>query len=368
MRVTAGDEVKQWHETAAVLRRAVRLADAGAASALATVVQVEGSAYRRPGAKLLVEGSGETSGGVSGGCLEADVREVARAVLCGSGPRLLHYDTASGDENPWGLGLGCSGSVDVFVQAATPSFAGETARRCLGLLDGDSPFAISTVLEGERAGRSIVLSRGAPSGSVGEQALDRAVAGRTEEILAAGRSGRHRTGSLSVFTEVFLPPPHLLVVGAGNDAAPLVRLASDVGFRVTVADHRSALLSSGRFPEARALVERRPEDGVAGLPRGANAFAVVKTHGLAHDREWVRALLGAGVRYLGVLGPRDRVERVLREAGFAGDERVFGPVGLDLAADGDEQVAVSVVAELLAVRAGRAPRHLRERAGPIHAP
>jgi xanthine/CO dehydrogenase XdhC/CoxF family maturation factor len=358
--------VKQWQESAAVLGRAERLAEAGQRAVIATVVRIAGSAYRRPGAKLLVEESGRTAGGVSGGCLEADVREVARLVLAGSGPRLLHYDTAPGDEDPFGLGLGCGGSVDVFVQSATSPPGLETVRRCLGLLAGEVPFAVSTVLEGALAGRSIVLARGAPTGSVGDLALDRGVAGRSEEMLATGRSTRHEVGPLTVFTEVLHPPPQLAVVGAGDDAMPLVRLARDAGFRVTVVDHRPALLSRERFPGAR-LVETRPEDRAAPLPIGPNTFAVVKMHGLAHDREWVRRLLGSGVRYLGVLGPRERVRRVLGEAEAARDARVHGPVGLDLGAEGPEQVAVSIVAELLAVHSGRVPGHLREGTGPIHA-
>lgn len=363
---TSGDKLKQWRETGAVFERAARLAESARAGAVATVVRIEGSAYRRPGAKLLVEGSGQSSGGVSGGCLEADVRLLARSILDGAPPRLLHYDTASGDENPFGLGLGCGGSLDVFVQSTSSPPARDTVRRCLGLLEGGIPFAVSTVLEGERAGRAVVLARGVPYGSVGDAALDRAIVGDAEEALARGRSGCHPVADLLVFTDVLTPPPRLLIFGAGDDAIPLVRFASEAGFRVTVVDHRPALLSAGRFPDAER-VEKRPEEGTGSLPLGAGSFAVVKTHGLANDREWVRLLLLSGVRYLGVLGPRDRVARVLREAGAARDGRVYGPVGLDLGADGPEQVAVSIVAELLAVYSGRVPLPLRERTGPIHA-
>ena len=362
-----GEKLREWRETASVFGRAARLAERGGAAAVATVVRIEGSAYRRPGAKLLVEGSGQTTGGVSGGCLETDVRQVARSVLAGAPPRLLRYETASADENPFGLGLGCGGSVEVFVQSASSPPGLHAVRRSLELLASEVPFAVSTVLEGERAGRSVVWLRGAPSGSLGDADLDRAVAGPAEEVLARGRSTRHEAAGLSLFTDVLRPPPHLAVFGAGDDAIPLVALSSEAGFRVTVVDHRPALLTEERFPGAR-LVERRPEEGAASLPLGAGAFAIVKTHGLAHDREWVRLLARSRVRYLGVLGPRERVERVLREAGAPKDGRVHGPVGLDIGADGPEQVAVSIVAELLAVHAGRVPLSLRDRTGPIHAP
>ena len=359
--------MKQWKETAAVLGRVARLADAGRDAAVATVVRIVGSSYRRPGAKLLVEPGGETSGGVSGGCLEADVREAARAVVRGARPRLLHYETASADENPFGLGLGCGGSVDVFVQPATTPEALESVRRALELLRGEKPFAVSTVLEGERAGRCVVFAGGAIEGSTGSPALDAALRGEGEERLRERRSALRRMEGVEVFTDVFDPPPRLAVFGAGDDAVPLVGYAADVGFRVTVVDHRPALLTAERFPGATSLALRRPEEGLGSLALGPRGFAVVKSHSLAADREWLAALVRCDLRYIGLLGPRERVERVLRESGAAGDPRIYGPVGLDLAADGAEQVAVSVVAELLAVRAGRDQRHLRAREGPIHA-
>lgn len=358
--------MKQWKETATILARVAQLADAGRGAAVATVVRIEGSAYRRPGAKLLVESQGSTSGGVSGGCLEADVREVARAVLRESKPRLLHYETSSGDENPFGLGLGCGGSVDIFVQPATAPAVLETVRRSLELFREERSFAVSTVVEGDCPGRSVLLFGGTLSGTTGIPAIDREIHSQSERLLL-GHSHLHRVGGLAVFTDVFEPPPHLTVFGAGDDALPIVQYAADAGFRVAVVDHRPAFLSAERFPAAEELLPRRSEEGLKSLRLGPRGFAVVKTHSLAHDREWLRALLGSDLRYIGLLGPRARVRRVVEEAQARGDSRVYGPVGLDLAADGAEQVAVSVVAELLAVYGGREPRHLRDREGAIHA-
>jgi xanthine/CO dehydrogenase XdhC/CoxF family maturation factor len=176
-----------------------------------------------------------------------------------------------------------------------------------------------------------------------------------------------------VFIEVLPPPPHLLVCGGGDDARPLVAYAADVGFRVTLLDHRPALLAPEWFPQALRRVVARPEDPDLALPPPARTLAVVKTHSLAHDREWVRRLLAAGLPYIGVLGPRGRTEAILRDvgpgaaAGGPAPERVFGPVGLDLGADGPRQVAISIVAELLAFTARREPRHLSARQEAIHA-
>jgi xanthine dehydrogenase accessory factor len=334
--------VKHWKETADVLSRVVRLADAGRRAAIATVVRIEGSAYRRPGAKFLVEEDGHTSGSISGGCLEGDVREVALEVLRSGASRLLRYETSADDSSVFGLGLGCSGSVEIFVQSASSGEALEAAREVLDRLSGDRPFSISTTIRGDEAGRVSVLEPG-------------------------GEGKADRREKAEVFVESLQPPPHLLVFGAGDDAIPLCAYAADAGFRVTLVDHRPASLSRERFPAAFGLAARRPEETLAGLPAGPRAFAVVKTHSFAHDREWMRQLLSGGVPYVGLLGPRARGAKILSEIGAAAGGRVFSPVGLDLGAEGPEQVALSIVAELLAVHSSRQPWSLREKEGAIHA-
>ena len=367
--------MKHWQETSQILGRVIELAAAGRRAALATVVRIRGSAYRRAGAKLLVEERGATRGGVSGGCLEADVREIALTVLREGTPRLRHYDTGGDDRTVWGLGLGCNGAVDIFVQPVTPADALEAARRVRALLAEDAAFAVSTVVRGPSTvlGRVLVSGHALPAGSTGIPALDREIAGCAQAVLEAGESQCYDIGSTGVFTEVHVPPPRLVICGAGDDAIPLAAFASQVGYRVTVVDHRPAYLSPDRFPEAERT-DRRPADGLDGLPLGPRTHAVVMTHSFGHDREWIRRLLDSDVAYIGLLGPVARRDEILEQIGAAGEpsdatetDRLFAPVGLDLGADGPEQVAVSILAELLAVRAASAPRHLRERAGVIHA-
>jgi xanthine dehydrogenase accessory factor len=361
--------VKSWKETAEVFGRLTGLLDGGRRSALATVIRVEGSAYRRPGAKLLVESGGATLGGISGGCLEADVREAALGVLRDGTTRRLRYDTGSGDENVWGLGIGCRGAVEVFVQPADDPVIREAVGRALDLFAGLSPFAISTVVGG--AGRPGLVRLAAPdggaTGSLGDRTLDR----DASRIAAAGIAGRQSRldalGPVEVFTDVLVPAPSVVVCGADDDAIPLCRYASDAGFRVAVVDHRAALLSGERFPGAERRMVLRPEEGTAALPIGPLTPAVVKMHSLAFDREWVRRLLAAGASHVAVLGPRARTEEMLRGIGAEGDERIFGPAGLDIGAEGAEQVALAIVAELLAVCGGRRPRHLRDKENAIHA-
>jgi len=355
--------MKHWKETEEILARVGALLSDGRAGALATVVRIRGSAYRRPGAKFLVEDGGRTLGGVSGGCLEADVREHARRDVIPSGtPVLLHYDTGSDDRVVWGLGLGCNGSVDVFVQRID---ALADLLATLGeLLRSDSAFSISTVLSGPAIGEHLVLGPDSDAAPPRSPHVDLAVA---RQRLASGESGVDEAGGALVFTEVLWPPSHLVVCGAGDDARPVVARAAAAGFQVTVIDHRPAFLTADRFPDARRLLQMRPDDYGGAFLAGSRTSVILMNHSLGLDREWLRRLLPTGAGYIGLLGPRARCEEILGQLGVDDDARVFGPVGLDVGAEGPEQIAISIVAELLAVRARREPRHLRERGIPIHA-
>jgi xanthine/CO dehydrogenase XdhC/CoxF family maturation factor len=358
--------VKHWHETAAILDRVTHLASTGMRAAIATVVRISGSAYRRPGAKFLVSEDGATFGGVSGGCLETDVRAIALEVMRKGEPRLLHYDTGSDEETLWGLGLGCEGAVDVFVQAAGSELVSGTGLQVRDSIAAGAPLAVCTVVEGDGAGRSVVLAGGKLSGTTGAPEVDRAAAERAAQLLETGESRLDQLAGRSVFLDVLLPPPALVVFGAGDDARPLAALAAQAGFEVTVVDHRRAFLTPERFPPPARLLLRRAGDGLEGLSLGRRHFAVVQTHALQHDRDWLGALLAQPLAYLGLLGPRARKEQILRQLGATEPDKLFAPVGLDLGADGPEQVAVSIVAEMLAVNAGRDPAHLRAKQGGIH--
>ena len=334
--------MKHWQETAAILDRLAELTADGKHAAVACVVKISGSAYRRPGARFLIVDDGTTMGGISGGCLEEDVRHAGLGVIGNGESRLLHYETGDDDESLWGLGLGCDGEVDVLVAAATGTGFPEAARDVREMLAGDRAFTAMTLLSD---GKMSVLE---------------------------ADSGEHLTRTIEVdggraFVECFEPPPYLVICGAGDDAMPMVQSAADAGFRVVVVDHRAAYLASDRFPAAWRLVEALPEDDVE-MPATADTFVVLKTHNLSRDKAWARRLLSAPIPYLGLLGPRARCEEIADEAAVTDAARVFGPVGLDLGAEGPEQVGLAVVAELLAVRSGRPPGHLKNREAPIHDP
>jgi xanthine/CO dehydrogenase XdhC/CoxF family maturation factor len=360
--------MKHRKETAEIAARVVSLAAAGRSAALATAVHISGSAYRRPGAKFLIDDEGCTLGGVSGGCLEADVRRIAREVIRTGMARVLHYETGSDDRTIWGLGLGCNGSVDLFLQRATSAPAIDVLQSVHQLLQRNAgPFAIATVVDGADAGRAMIVDqRGIPHGSI-QPHLDAFVTQIAGMAIPDGRSRIANHPALPhVFLDVIEPPAQLIVCGAGDDALPLVAYAADAGFAVTVVDHRAQLLTSERFPAASRLVSLRAGDDMAPLDAGPATFAVVKTHAFGDDREWVRGFVQAGAAYIGLLGPRARREEIAGQIGVTA-EQVFGPAGLDIGADGPEQIAISIVGEMLACRAGRDARHLREKAETIHA-
>lgn len=362
--------MKHWVETSAVLDQLSKLAARGGCAALATVVRISGSAYRRPGAKLLIEESGVTLGGVSGGCLESDVRAEGLEVLRGAPGRILRYDTGSDEETLWGLGLGCEGAVEVFLQRIDTAWMDGPGNQIRELLGSGVPFAPITFLSGPLSGRTFVLAKSTLTGSCGTPEADRELAHLAAVLLeGVGGSGMIEAGGENAFVDVLRPPPRLFVFGAGDDARPLAALAAHAGFEVIVVDHRPAYLTPDRFPAPARLVLRRPSDGLAELPLSISRknFAVVQTHALSHDREWVRALAGQPLAYLGLLGPRARREQVIRDLSLD-PASLFAPIGIDIGADGPEQVAVSIVAELLAVNARREAGHLRARAGGIHDP
>ncbi len=335
--------MKKWNETQAVCERMSQLAE----GALATVVRVIGSAYRREGAKLLMAASGETIGNVSGGCLEQDVREVGLIVTQTGRAELRTYCSGTDEVAAWDLGLGCEGRVDVLVQPIP-----EWHAYVRDLLAGREQFAVCTDLGlgGEGGGTSLIIAGDRQWGTLGSPALDkRAVA--LARTLGGGQSGIHAVDGRSVFFDLFVPPPDLVIFGSQAEVAPLERVASEVGFRVVV-------------------VDRHSPPPLTDLPLDATSFCVVMTHNFAADREYVGALLHTAVRYIGILGPRSRTERLLdalRANGPIDESRIFGPVGLDIGTDGAEQVALSIIAEILAVRAGRPAESLRTRHEPIHA-
>jgi len=364
-----------------VLAAIESLRERGERMALATIVAVKGSTYRRPGARLLVPESGELVGNISGGCLEGDVADVARVVMSEGRARIVSFDLTSDDEAVWGWGLGCNGAIDVFVEPAEK--AAEVAHALRAALEEERPIAVVTVIDSnvpgvEQGARLLVRPDGSTERGLGDAALDAAAKEASIELLARERSEIRTlpgtTGEARAFVEVLEPPLRLVVCGAGHDVIPLVRMCSLLGWRVVVVDEREALLNAERFPGASGFVHvDRPEEVASAAAVDERTFAVVMTHNYLRDKEYARALIPSPVPYLGMLGPGARTERLLKELADEGtpvtDEgraRIHGPAGLDLGGDGPEEIAQAIVAEIVAVKRGRAGGFLRDRTGPIH--
>lgn len=338
---------------------------------LATVVDVEGSGYRRPGARMLIDRNGQPIGTVSGGCLEADVLERAKKVFETGEAIVITYDTTTDENSVFGLGMGCRGIVKILLETVSQDssifkyFANWHKKRV--------PFSVATLIKSENSssiGRHLYfLERGVDLDECDDEEryailseVERACEGRPpkDEIFAFG----------NVFLETFKPPLELKLFGAGFDAVPLVRFAKEIGWRVSVVDHRPAFANRERLPEADDIFNVNLQDLDERFFDDENSVAVVMTHNYERDRQILPRLLRTNFQYVGALGPRTRTEKILAESGEnfsdAELEKLHAPVGLDIGADTPEAIALSIVAEINAVLKNRAGGFLRERKGSIY--
>jgi len=354
-------------------RQIVRLWKQGTASVLVTLVRAEGSSYRRPGARLLLSAHGDYAGTISGGCLETEILRKA-TWLVRDGAVVERYSTMFDDTAEVPFGLGCGGVVDLLLEPA------ETLE-CRALL-----AALETTITGDEAavltwlphkGRALARAVLAENGD-----FSFASEGLTASELVAARAQVLKQGEIEgvskeVFVERIAAPQHLYVLGAGDDAKPLVSMGAFLGWSVTVMDGRVQLARCDRFPEAERVVavsstlaemaQIRPKDAV-----------VLMTHSYEQDRELLAAILPLRPRYLGLLGARHRTSLLVSEvAAKLGRtvaeccEQIYAPVGLDLGGDGPEAIALAVIAEVQACCMGKlgtsrrllpddVDRHLRE--------
>ncbi len=365
-------------EISDVLAAIESLSAKGERMALATIVAVRGSTYRRPGARLLVPEEGAPIGNISGGCLEGDVADMARLVMQEGTARLAGWDLTADDDAVWGLGLGCNGAIEVFIEPAEEAALVAGALRMA--LEEARPISVVTVLESGRAGvepgaRIVVRPDGSSDGTLGDPDVDTEALAVSGEQLALEKSEiRTLPGDVRAFVEVLEPPLRLLICGAGHDAIPMVRTAAGLGWAPIVVDDRPAFLTRERYPEAAGFVQvDAPEEVARATVVDAHTYVVVMTHNFLRDKEYLRALVATPAAYVGMLGPAARTERLLMELRDEGVEltdevraRIHGPAGLDLGSEGPEEIAGSIAAEIVAVRRGRRGGFLKERPGPIH--
>ena len=344
----------------------------GESAVLATVVKTHGSSYRLPGARLLLAPNGRRAGSISGGCLEDDLIKKAYW-MTERGPAIRRYDTTPDGEIASGFGLGCSGVIYVLLERLIPR-----EPTVLNIIrDARSERRIAAIAHlihpGARAGQRLIIDT---FGKVTHNISDAELAislERESQIALSERASRTVwvNNEVEAFIEMVTPGVLLLVFGAGDDAVPVTEVAKYLGWQVRVFDGRAYYARREKFPRADAVIVRQAGNGNPMPEIDAWTAAVLMSHSYTQDLETVRELFGTGLSYLGVLGPRKRTVQLLADAGL--DASILGPtlhspMGLDIGADGPEQVALAVIAEIQAALNGRAGGLLRERIGSIHSP
>jgi xanthine dehydrogenase accessory factor len=350
--------------------------------ALATVVEVIGSAYRRPGARMLVTEDGELTGAISGGCLEGDARQRARRAIFQGEPALVTYDTRDEDDPRHGLGPGCQGVVRILLEPLHFEDDANPMEILRGFARHPAPAVLATVFETDATGLKAAVGQRlllAETGAVrGTPLLAGPLAEAARTTLAHGQSQvlelETEAGPVRALLEILRPPLRLVVYGAGNDAQPLVHLAASLGWHITVVDGRPNLATPARFPEA-AEVRLMPVRELETATPDPLAYHVLLSHNYAYDLAALQPLLDSPAPYIGLLGPRLKAQRLLDELDTAPvalleqlRERLRSPIGLDLGSETPEEIALAVVAEIQAHRSGRQGRPLKERADTVHVP
>jgi len=315
---------------------------AGEQVALATVVWAEGSSPRPLGSRLAVTGSGQMVGSVSGGCVEGAVFEEAQEVLAGGPPKRLRYGAV--DETGWEVGLACGGKIEIYIEP----LAG-VHRHLLAALEAEEIVALATRLDG--SGHLLAWPDGRLEG-------DPRLAPELTGLFPGPTAGLRRYPAGDVFLEVIAPPPTIVVVGAVHIAMPLVSLAQTLGFRVRLIDARRAFATRERFPTVDELVVAWPQDVLEAEDLGPQHYVVILSHDPKFDLPALQIALRSRASYVGLIGSRTtqaKRQAALREAGFGDPElaRIHGPVGLDLGGREPAEIALAILAEIVAVRHGR---------------
>jgi len=332
----------------------------GDAVALATVVKTGGATPRPLGAKMIVNARGEFAGSVSGGCVEGAVIEEARRVIQTGTPKLLKYGIA--DETAWDVGLSCGGMIEVFLEVGSgklevgkPGWLDEIKRA----IELDELCAVTTIVSGANTGaKMIVYSEGRVSGDLGDAALN-ADSARDAQTAMRRESPEHRVyGDAEIFIAVFAPPPRLVIIGGVHTAIPLTQFAQRLGFRVTIVDGRARFANRERFPTADEIIAAWPEEALARMKIDASTYIAILTNDPKFDLPALKALSALNPRYIGAMG--SRVTRQQHFAALRGQgvseqflSRVHGPIGLDLGGRTPEEIALAIMAEIVAVRHNR---------------
>lgn len=347
--------------------------------ALATVVQVDGSAYRRPGARMLVTQEGNLTGAISGGCLEGDALRKAQAVIFQQKSMLVTYDTTDEDDQKFGVGLGCNGIIHVLIEPIDfHSFENPVELIKKALSDRETSLLLTLFSvpnsKSEQIG-TIYLKKGSQDfGSLTKvhadfrQELDKEIAEfDAPQNLIQSYSEYQQ---LSVFFEVIKPPVRILLFGAGNDTIPVAKLAEILGFELILIDGRKNLATQSRFPSAKQIIQGPAEEVIEQIETDLNTVALLMTHNFEYEVIVLEKLLTCMTPYIGILGPKRKTEKLIQRLESnriqVHTDNLYAPIGIEIGAETSEEIALSILAEIKAVLNKKQPIFLREKQGPIH--
>ncbi len=356
---------------------------AGKKSALAAVVHLNGSSYRRPGARMLVTDEGELTGAISGGCLEGDALRKAMMVLSQQKSKLVTYDTGDEDDATIGIQLGCEGVIQVLFEPIDENDANSPIRLLRKVISIRQKAVLVTLFsledkKNEQPGTCLLVEENENvSGHIPFPELQNEIMNDVHAAMKHQTSSfkNYRGGNISVtaFIEFLQPPVSLVIVGAGNDALPLMQMADITGWDVRIVDGRSTHAKQERFVSACQVLVSKPEQVLEQIEIDPQTVFVLMTHNYNYDLAMLKALLLRNVTYIGLLGPKKKLDRMLdkmREEDFEINEEhlknIYGPVGLEIGAETAEEIAISIVAEIKAVLSGKGGGSLREKQDAIH--
>jgi xanthine/CO dehydrogenase XdhC/CoxF family maturation factor len=353
----------------------------GKQTALATVVHVEGSSYRRPGARMLIEDDGQLTGAISGGCLEGDALRKALLVMTEKRSRLVTYDTMDDDDAKFGVGLGCNGIIQVLIEPIDISNPDNPIQYLKKVNEKRQTAALVTLFslqdrKGTQYGTCLLLKE---DGGLVQHVpvLKEVLLADANEVLINQNSSFKNYSSddhnITAFIEVIKPPVSIIIIGAGNDVVPVVNMADILGWETTVVDGRANYAKQERFVSACQVLVAKPENVLEQITIDEHTVFLLMTHNYNYDMAMLRQLLGKTVTYIGMLGPKKKRERMLNElkdegSNFTGQQLsvLHSPVGLDIGAETSEEIALSILAEIKAMFANKDVQSLRKIKEVIH--
>lgn len=351
--------------------------DLGKKTALATVVKVDGSAYRRPGARMLVSEDGELTGAISGGCLEGDALRKAQSVIFQQKSMIVTYDTTDEDDQKFGVGLGCNGIIQVLIEPIDFS----NTQNPIELLKTASSDRKTKVLvtvfslkmpRASQIGTQLLVS---PDSLIGNEekipeSIFNLIQKESSEIFDSQKNKISASGDHFVFLECIKAPVHLMLFGAGNDTIPLAKMADLLGWELSLIDGRSSHATAQRFPTVNHIIISTADAAVDQLVFDPYSVVLLMTHNFEYEVEVLKSLLKKDIPYIGILGPKKKrlkmIERLELEGIEANQNNLYGPMGLDIGAEGSEEIALSVLSEIKAVVSQKSSGFLRDKNGPIH--